>query len=257
MKIAQAWEEYFLANRANRPAEPDWSIAPTAAGPLAKRLARSLAHFQLGESGDGSFLLEQAALDARSAPLTRALALFIAEEHEHARLLAKLVERFGGKLTRRHWTHSLFRRIRHASGLEFELSVLVIAEMVGTAYYRLLRKKTTDPVLRDVCRIVLRDEARHVEFHIDHLGARQAQRLPLSLSALDTRFQMLYAAAAHVAWLDHGACLSALGVCRREFFDHARAECVRFLRGLAQRRDLPAGTRAPLGGGAVDGARLA
>src|SRR5205823_10191370 len=110
----------------------------------------SLAHFQLGESGDGATLLAHA---RRSGPpqLSATLALFIGEEQEHARLLARLVERFGGRLTTRHWTHFLFQRVRHRGGLEFEITVLVVAELVGNAYYRLLERHTMCPVLRETC----------------------------------------------------------------------------------------------------------
>ena len=56
----------------------------------------ALAHFQLGESGDGGSLLRGARFHAPGPGFEEAAALFIAEEQEHARLLACLVRRFGG-----------------------------------------------------------------------------------------------------------------------------------------------------------------
>ena len=232
---AQDWLRYFHDNRSGR-TEPDWAAACMLRPEIARPLARSLAHFQLGESGDGAFLLEQAALDARASRWRPALALFIAEEREHARLLARLVDRYGGKLIRHHWTDFFFRRLRHAGGLEFELSVLVVAEMVGSAYYRLLLRHAPDSILRDVCRIILRDEAQHVAFHVDHLGSRLRLALPMEHHGFGLRVQMLLAAATHVAWLDHGRALRALGATRDDFFGSARHEGARFLRSVEVRR---------------------
>ena len=225
------WQEYFERNRTSR-VEPDWERPCPEPARVQRALGRSLAHFQLGESGDGKTLLEL----ARAAGQPRyhdALALFVAEENEHARLLARLTDRYGGRPVVRHWTHSWFRALRHAGGLELELSVLVCAELVGNAYYRLLAQKTVDPVLRDACALILRDEAQHVRFHIDHLRLRHADWLPLARELWTVRLQIMLMAAAWVAWLDHGACLRALGAARSEFFREVRREGVAFLAGLA------------------------
>jgi hypothetical protein len=126
--------------------------------------------------------------------------------------------------------------------LEFELSVLVVAEMVGSAYYRLLLRNAPDPILRDVCRIILRDEAQHVAFHVDHLGTRLRYAMPMEHHGFGLRVQMLLAAATHVAWLDHGRALRSVGATRGDFFGAARHEGARFLRAVEVRRlqELPA-----------------
>ena len=46
----------------------------------------------------------------------------------------------------------------------------------------------------------------------------------------NAQFQILFAVATEVAWLDHKAGLSIAGANRREFFREARRECIRFLR---------------------------
>lgn len=224
----QQWVNYYQNNRINRP-EPKWNLpSPLDAG-RQRVLARSLSHFQLGETGEGRFLLACAPDDAA---YHEALRLFIAEENEHARLLERLVVRFGGRTIQRHWTHALFHMVRHAIGFKFEIQLLVIAELVGTAYYRLLYARARDPVLEDVCALILKDEAQHVDFHADWLGQFQSRLLPLERAGWSAQFQTLFAAAAQVAWLDHRAALSAAGANRREFFGEARRECIRFLRQL-------------------------
>jgi len=222
------WLRYFEHNRTNRP-EPAWHIASPLEPETQKILARSLSHFQLGESGEGKYLLKQA---REQAPDDRtyaaALAFFIAEETEHARLLEFMLQRFGCDPIRRHWTQALFRVARRTLGLNFEIQVLVIAELVGTAY-RMLKLRTRDPVLEQVCALVLRDEKRHIEFHIQRLRDVQSRWLPAEREAWSLQFQLLFTAAANVAWFDHRDALKSTGGSKREFFRSARAECIQFL----------------------------
>jgi hypothetical protein len=228
------WLRYFEQNRSNR-TEPTWHLPSPLDAKARAIVARSLSHFQLGESGEGRFLLEQARRQAPDDPnYANALGLFIEEEKEHARLLEKLVTRFGGSLIRRHWTHFIFRLMRRGFGLNFEIQVLVIAELVGTAYYHLLGLRTRDPVLEEVCILVLRDEGKHVAFHIDWLRAIRARLLPIECAAWSVQFQLLFTAAAHVAWADHRAALHLVGTTKREFFRAARGECISFLHSLDQ-----------------------
>lgn len=86
---SSTWLQYFESNRLNRP-EPEWRLPFPEDTRTATKLAHSLSHFQLGESGGGSFLLR----GARSrypddADYAAALTLFVAEEQEHARLSAQ------------------------------------------------------------------------------------------------------------------------------------------------------------------------
>lgn len=243
-----SWLRYFEENRRNF-IEPDWQAAVPLTISLRAELARSLSHFQLGESGGGRHLFSKAANQIPSdAAYLRALELFIAEEGEHARLLQGLVGRFGGTLVRRHWTHLLFRSARRALGLNFEIQVLLIAELVGTAYYEMLRRRARDPILDQVSDRILADEAQHVAFHLDRLRDVHATLLPMERAAWSLQFQVLFSAALRVAWIDHRVALTAIGTTRHEFFGEARAECIRFLDALAagcsNRAPLPAFLRS-------------
>ena len=229
---SQQWLSYYQNNRNNRP-EPKWNLPSSLDDRTQRLLAHSLSHFQLGETGEGKFLLAQArAQAADDVAYHDALRLFIAEEQEHARLLERLVLRFGGKTIQRHWTHSLFRLVRHALGFKFEIQLLVIAELVGTAYYRLLQARTRDPVLEEACALILKDEVQHIDFHADWFGDFQSRLLPLERAAWNGQFQILFGAATQVAWMDHKAGLAIVGANRREFFHQARRECIRFLQRL-------------------------
>lgn len=231
-----SWLRYFEANRSHF-ISPDWQTPCPLSPELRACLARSLSHFQLGESGAGRHLLETAAKQVESdAAYRRALELFVAEEGEHARLLQLLVERLGGRLIKRHWTHLLFRAARRALGLNFEIQVLLIAELVGTAYYRVLQRRARDPILDQVCTRILDDEAQHVAFHLDHLRANHAALLPAERAAWCLQFQLLFTAALHAAWIDHRGALAATGAKREEFCTEARGQCIAFLDALTANR---------------------
>ncbi len=229
------WLHYYQQNKTNRP-EPKWGLPSPLDAKMQRALSRSLSHFQLGETGEGKFLIAQARAQLPDdTAYHQALELFVVEEGEHARLLQRLVHRFGGRTIRHHWTHTLFRFVRRALGFKFEIQLLVTAELVGTAYYRLLQTRTRDPVLDEACTLILKDEAQHVDFHADWFGDFQSRLLPLEREIWSAQFQLLFTAAAIVAWIDHGYCLKITGANRAEFFREARRECIRFLKQLSQR----------------------
>jgi len=212
-----AWLRYFQGNCRDR-REPDWNAPVVGESRLISLIATSLAHLQLGESGEGTVLLHGAArIYADDPDYTAALALFIAEEREHARLLARSVQRLGGSLVQRHWTHACFRSFRHALGPRFELQILLIAEIVGTAFYRLLRKHGGDPVVSAVCDLLLTDEDQHLAFHrerfrADHAGWSSARRW---IWLAQVRFVLH--CAGMVAWWDFAPTVKALGATRKDF----------------------------------------
>lgn len=243
---SRQWLSYYQANKMNR-LEPKWNVPSPLRLDMQQALALSLSHFQLGETGEGKFLIAQACRQIPDdLPYHEALRLFVAEEQEHARLLDRLVRRFGGRLIERHWTHSLFRLVRHFFGFKFEIQLLVIAELVGTAYYRLLQARTGDSVLEETCALLLSDEARHLQFHADYMGVFLSRLLPMEVSVLRSQFQILFVIATWVAWWDHRAVLLASGTNRREFSTEGRREGIRFLRQLQRNTAQQATEFAPV-----------
>jgi hypothetical protein len=222
-KDSSAWLDYFERNRLNRP-EPDWD-RPTPFPPaVAEPLARSLAHFALGESCEGTTLLAGARRYWPDDPdYVAAMTLFVAEEREHARLLEHLVDRLGGTPVTKHWTDRCFTMARHLLGLGFEIQTVVVAEIVGGAYFWLLRS-TGDPVLRQVCELMVRDETKHRRFHVDRVAVAQLRWSSLRRALWTAQFQLMLRAAVLAAWVDHRSALRAVGVGRRLFFATARAD---------------------------------
>src|SRR5205823_5296636 len=134
---------------------------------------RSLQQFQLGDGGGPASLIARDAERFRgSTPQMRALVdAWFTEEREHSRLLGCAVDRVGGKRINSHWSFTAFCHCRRILGVRFELQVLLLTEITSTAYYRLLQRHSPIPALAAMCALILRDEAGHIAFHRDRLGA--------------------------------------------------------------------------------------
>ena len=229
----QHWIQHFHANRLDRP-EPDWDAPFTM--PEAKRrvFALSLAEYQLGDGGGECKLVARDAEQYRgSAEEARTVVdLWFAEEREHSRLLGCAVKRVRGQFVTSTFGFELFYAIRRRLGVQFEMLVLLVVEIVSTGYYRVIRRHVGDEPLAAMCKLILRDEARHIDFHRDRLAARHAQ----GVGRLWTwQFHLLAEACAWFLWHGHGRALRAIGGTRRELFGHVRGGVANFLAELAQR----------------------
>jgi hypothetical protein len=235
--VVARWLAHFRRNRANR-AEPRWDAPVTLPADAVRPLVKSLEEFQLGDGGGPASLIgwdaDRLRADAGALALEEG---WFAEEREHARLLGMAVARFGGRCIRGHWSFTTFCLVRRWFGVRFELTVLLLTEIVSTVYYRLLGRHGDDPVLRSVCRLILRDEAGHVAFHRDRLahcpGAGYGR-------VWEAGFRVLGLAAATMLWVNHGPALCTLGAGTAEFYREVWAELSRFVRRL-RRAHRPAG----------------
>jgi hypothetical protein len=227
------WMAHFRRNRENRP-EPDWSAPVTLSADVMRPLVKSLEQFQLGDGGGPAYLIarnrEQFLSEGNG---TRALVdRWFAEEREHARLLGAAVARFGGRCIRSHWSFTAFCLSRKWFGVRFELTVLLLTEIVSTVYYRLLRRHGKDTALRSMCRLIIRDETGHIAFHRDRL-ARAARAGRARYGRMwEYRFRALGLAAASVLWVSHASGLRALGAGRAEFYREVWLEISWFIHRL-------------------------
>src|SRR5882724_10593114 len=213
------WLAYFRQNQLDRRGI-SWHEGIHLDPCLRVSLARSLARFQLGESSNGTRLLTAARRLAERTgdtfyPLT--IALFIAEEQEHSRLLARVLQQMQAPLLPRHWTDSLFRRCRHLLGFYEEIAVLLMAEIIALKYYGVIRQRCGAPVLEVVCEQILADEKFHIRFHCERLHQVIAPRSwPVRGGCWTVLSAMFAAASAVVAW-DHRRAFAALGSSSVEF----------------------------------------
>ncbi len=231
------WLNHFTRNRENR-TEPDWTAPIQLPAGTIPPLLRTLTQFQLGDGGGPCSLI---AFDARrfrssSAAAEQMVDAWFREEAEHSRLLGEAVKRFGGRPITSHWSFSAFCAVRRWLGVRFELQVLLLTELVSTAYYRVLQRHVNDPAIHQMCQLILRDEGGHVEFHRDRL----AHVSPAPAGILDALWRLQFwlcgFGAATVLWVNHGPCLHPFGAGNREFYREVRREIGGFIARLAKRR---------------------
>jgi hypothetical protein len=231
--FTERWSTHFDRNQLNR-TEPEWAAPIALQADVIKPLLRSLEQFQLGDGGGPASLIAWNVhqFTGSSPQLARLVDRWFAEEEEHARLLKHAVDRFGGTCIEGHWSFSAFCGVRRWLGVRFELTVLLLTEIVSTVYYRLLRKHTSDIALRGMCRLILRDEAGHIAFHRDRLAqtARLAGKNYGRFWA--AIFRTLGFAAATMLWINHAPGLRAVGATRSEFYSQVWAELSRFINRL-------------------------
>lgn len=229
------WINYFNQNRVGRP-EPDWTAPISIPPQMLAPLLRSLEQFRLGDGGGPASLI---AFDAerfrsRTEEMQTIVDLWFKEEAEHARLLGCAVKRIGGRYIDSHWSFAAFCWCRRLLGVQFELQVLLLTELVSTAYYKVLQSHSPDSPLEAMCQLILRDEAGHVAFHRDRL-ADAGRTLPgLGGAWWQAQFWMLGHAAATMLWINHGPCLTAIGGSRVEYFREVKRQLGRFILSLGR-----------------------
>ncbi len=209
-----SWSEGFRVRAVQRSegADPPWAVGSR----LDPAIVRSLQKFQVGESGDGAHLIANAAA-AGDRDYETAVRLFVAEEQNHARMLALLLHAGGAQTKRWHWSDSVFVHLRRLLGLRLELMILTIAEVVALRYYRALAEGGGDRLLVEVSERILADEDHHVPFQIRRLRLGFRDTPAAARIAIKQTWRAIAAVVIVVVALDHGRALRVCGVSRREF----------------------------------------
>ncbi|MFF0852544.1 ferritin-like domain-containing protein [Streptomyces sp. NPDC003388] len=229
------WVRDFEDERERRIAlgDPDWGGGAV----LPPAVWAGIQRFQVGEDGDGANLVAKAD-QAGDPDYARAVRLFVAEEQNHARMLARLLAAGGMPVLSGHWSDTVFVRLRRLMGLRLELLVLMIAEVVALRYYRALRDGAGDPLASEVAGRVLADEERHVPFHCARLHASLAELPSAARRPVLAGWRLLLLVVCAVVAVDHGAALRHLGVGRRRFLADVMASSGPVVRAvLAPRPD--------------------
>lgn len=205
----QAWRDLF-ASRSGRALpdlddRQDYSRVPAS-------VARSLAIFQLGESGGGTVVrqVHDSGIPTAGGYYADAMQLFVAEEHRHAEILAICVRNLGGSLVRRNWTADLFVFARRLFGLRLKVLVLLTAEVVGICYYHLLATRLPPSRVRSLLGQIVDDERSHLRFHCSFLRAEA--RNPWRRFLFTAVWRVSMRVAALVTLVDHRATLRDTGL---------------------------------------------
>jgi hypothetical protein len=194
-----------------------------------RRIAGSIATFQLGEQSEGRTLLRFAEKFAarRNLPaLPRVTALFIKEEQHHAAQLKEFMVANGIPLKRQSWTDSIFRTLRKLAGFEAAVTVLVTAEMIGFVYYRALARATGSACLKTICRTMCADESLHLRYETQLLMTLRGERGASFRRTVELAHRALLVVSATIVFFDHRRVLQHVGYDARSF----RKDCLAIYR---------------------------
>lgn len=209
----ERWLAYFRTNARRKDRFP-WRAGARITEAERAAIGRSIAMFQLGESGEGRHIQRAAEryLQRGGDPAyLPALKLFIREEQRHGRDLGRFMDLAGITRWRRCGTDGLFRFMRHTGGLERAIAVLLTAELIAQVYYRALREATGSPLLKRLCGRILRDEVYHVRFQCERIGMLRRGRRGWDRSWRLALQRALFAGAVAWVYLTHGRALRAGG----------------------------------------------
>ena len=219
------WLEIFSARAPNlvihRPGKEDWLSDEEC-----RRIAGSIAIFQLGEQSEGRTLQRFAARFAARhglPALPAVTALFIKEEQHHAAQLRSFMVANGIPLKERSWTDSIFRVLRKLAGFEAAVTVLVTAEMIGFVYYRALARATGSRCLKTICRSMCADESLHLRYETQLLMTLRGDRGPIRRRVVGFLHRALLTISACVVFHDHRHVLRHAGYDLRSFVRDCRA----------------------------------
>ena len=208
------WCRHFLRNDANRKPIP-WETVASLSEKERRAIARSVAVFQRGESGEGTHLLRCAARHARDVDdpnYLPAMRMFVREEQQHAAWLGRFLDEAGLPRIAGNFSDGVFRWLRHRAGLELSITVLVTAEILANVYYAALRDATDCPALRELCGQILRDEVAHVRFQCERIAILQRRYSRPARRVKRFLHSCLYAGAAAVLWIGHRRVFRAAGI---------------------------------------------
>ncbi|MEM7094668.1 MAG: ferritin-like domain-containing protein [Actinomycetota bacterium] len=186
------------------------------------RLGRSLATFQLGESGDGDHLRQAAAISGAGSEYRAALASFVREEQEHGRLLAMVLDEMEYPKRTEHWSDRVFVLLRRSKSLRTEILTMLVAEVIALSYYSSMRDGF--PVFAEIFGRIHDDGVRHVEFHAETLPSYLAQWSPPVRAGVRFAWNVLVMGSAFVCAADHRKALREAGVSPRDFVVQVHAD---------------------------------
>ena len=209
------WLCHFMHNRHER-----ITIAWRPRTPLAPALHRPVLGFlrSAAPAGHGGWLIAQALAHCPGDPAyVQALRLFAKEEAQLHGLIDRLRAQQGDTRPATRPVYAALVRLRRSLGLRFELSALLLEELLDLAVFQLIHDAAADPTLRSACRQVLSDRRAHAAFHAERLTLEFADFNFLRRNLRRLRLRLFFALLLALVALRHGALIRAAGGNRLSF----------------------------------------
>lgn len=216
------WLKYFKKNSLGPLRETIEPITNLSEEKL-NAIRKSLAIFQLGESGEGRIAkqIESCQVFGVNQTYRECIKYFVKEEGKHGRILGVIVRSLGGKLLSHNWTESLFSFGRRLLGIRLKLLVLLAAETVSVVFYKVFLRELPLSGIRAALIEITRDEEFHLKFHQEFFKIR----VTTSFHKIIFKFfwRVITLAAFIVVILDHRKSLLILNVSLDKIFkDYVR-----------------------------------
>lgn len=211
------WLNYFRKNQENRFTCEQISKIKVPRE-MRRAFVKSLQKFQVGESGEGNHLRQQAAT-VGDEDYSLTIDLFIKEEQEHARLMAQVLRNLRAPLISKHWSDQCFILLRRLFRLDEELLVLLMPEMIAKCYFRALRDGLENPSLKSTFNQILKDEEGHLAFHTHHLNNTFKTRSFQRRMFTHVTWRALFRLVCVIVLMDHGTLLRHVGLSRKAFWN--------------------------------------
>jgi len=205
MRNSEDWVRYFSQNLQKQ--RIDWNITPSLTTMERDNILKSLQAWQLGETSDGSNLINATRKYARKLNdenYVEAIKLFIKEEQKHGNNLGKYIDLIGEKRINKNWGDSLFRKFRGLyTDMEYWTIAVITVENAAQVFYQCLKDATNCKLLQQICTDILIDEAPHITFQMERLAIIYSDKSRLVRLLSYHSYSIFYFATALVVWHAH------------------------------------------------------
>jgi hypothetical protein len=204
-KTSAEWLAHFQQNLQIK--RVDFNTAFRLTSTERKNILSSLQAWQLGETSEGKNLLMAAQKYAKKIndPIyPEAVKLFIQEEQKHGNNLGQYLDLIGEPRIKKDWGDSLFRKIRYYNqNMELWTLAVITVESTAQIFYHALKKATDCPLLAQICRDILIDEAAHIHFQMERMEIIHEQKSFLHKFFSYYAYKVFFFCTILVVWFAH------------------------------------------------------
>ena len=214
MQTSKDWLQYFSNNLQQK--RIDWSIQPAITNEALKPILKSIQAWQLGETSDGSNLINACTRYAKKINdpyYIDAMRLFIKEEQKHGNNLGRYLDLIGKPRIKKNWGDSLFRKARRINtSMQWWTLAVITVESAAQIFYQCLKDATDCKLLQQICTYILIDEAPHIQFQQQRLQAIIKPQSKSNKWLSITLYRIFFYCTSLVVWFAHKKLFKAGGV---------------------------------------------
>lgn len=166
---------------------------------------------------EAALAMRVAVRDAADPAMVQSMRLMLKERHHHQELMRKVRSHFAGGTTTSGLFHRLGATMARTLGVRFELSLLLLTDILDTTVLRKIESSLEDTPSRQALQTILRERRSHVAFLTERLTVELADLNFVRRSLRRLRLRAMFILA--LAWtaLIHGGTLRTTGTNTSQF----------------------------------------